>query len=152
MRVIHLTQGQVALVDDDDYVRLSQYKWFAHKNRNTHYAERNQLCENGKYKLVQMHKEVIDVPAGYMCDHIDHDGLNNQRSNLRIVTNRQNCQNKRMVGTSIYPGVHWSKRTKKWEAKIRIDGRHKYLGRYKNEKDAFNAYCDALRKINEVLI
>lgn len=153
MKEIPLTQGQVALVDDEDYDYLNQWKWQTHFNGTGYYGKRNIRLESGKRTSFMLHRAIItDVPLGMQVDHIDGNGLNNQRNNLRIVTNRQNQQNLHRDKTSIYPGVCWGKRNNKWVSKIRIGNKVKHLGYFINEKDAFDAYCNALTSINEALV
>ena len=155
MKEIPLTQGQVAVVDDDIYEELMKYKWHAQKHRNTYYARRtvHEKGNNGKCRCVMLHHIVIgNPPLGMIVDHIDGNGLNNQRSNLRFVTCRQNQQNQHIAKTSQYPGVHWHKKINRWVSRIKVNGIRRNLGVYVNEKDAFEAYCKALDSINEVLI
>jgi hypothetical protein len=147
MKEIPLTQGQVALVDDEDYEKVSQYNWFAEKSRNTYYALSHPGYKN-RIK-VRMHRLVMDCSEGMFVDHIDGNGLNNQKSNLRICTHRQNTQNKHIEKTSIYPGVHWVNKLQKWQAHIQLSGKIVYLGVFKNEIDAFRAYYDEVLKIGE---
>lgn len=94
----------------------------------------------------------MNTPKGMVVDHIDGNGLNNQRENLRVVTYRQNCQNRHTPKTSIYPGVSWCKYKKRWFASIKINGKNRKLGRYNLEIDAYNAYTDALKSIGETVI
>ena len=82
-------------------------------------------------------------------DHIDGDGLNNQKSNLRVVTTRINLQNRHTHKTSKYPGVHWERESQKWKAQIRIGDKKKNLGRFDHEIDAAQAYVSACEKLVE---
>jgi hypothetical protein len=87
---IPLTNGKVTLVDTDDYEKLTKYLWCVTKNRNTYYVHRT-TCG----KTETMHHAILGVPPkGLMIDHINGNGLDNRKCNLRIVTNRENCQNK----------------------------------------------------------
>jgi len=143
MKEINLTQGQVALVDDEDYEELNKYKWFAHDNYGwTFYARRTGRKADGKRYLIQMHRVILNAPKDMFVDHIDSNGLNNQRSNLRLCTNQQNNRHARPYsnGSSKFKGVCWHKRIKEWQANIRIDGKLKHIGYFKNEKDAALAY------------
>lgn len=151
MREIELTQGLYALVDDEDYEELNKFKWHAVKFRNSYYAARSVTLPNGKTRKLLMHQQIIGKKDGYVIDHINGNGLDNRRCNLRHVTIRQNGQNLHIKKSSIYPGVNWHKNDKKWEAKIAIDGKRKHLGSFDNEEDAFRAYCKALETINEDL-
>ena len=91
MKKINLTQGLVTLVDDEDYEYINQWKWFAVLNNKNYYA-----CRNGKSGKFWMHREIIKTPDDLICDHIDHNGLNNQKSNLRNVNKSQNAMNSRL--------------------------------------------------------
>jgi hypothetical protein len=144
---ISLTQGLFALVDDADFEWLNQHKWCALKERNTFYAVRTSKTVNGKRTTIYMHIEIIGRKEGLMTDHINGNGLDNRRENLRHVTHRQNGQNRHDETTSKYPGVYWYKRDKKWTASIRINGRRKYLGYFINEADASAAYYRAVGEV-----
>ena len=154
MKEIQLTQGKVALVDDCYFEKLNQFKWFAQKGKITFYARRMLPAINGKQGMINMHHEIIGRPSkGLMSDHEDGNGLNNQRYNLRFVTNRQNSQNKKNIKTSsIYPGVGWHKKGKKWNARIQVNGKVKSLGLFADERKAFEAYKTAVNKLGETII
>ncbi|MCP4354353.1 MAG: hypothetical protein GY793_01730 [Proteobacteria bacterium] len=83
-----------------------------------------------------------------VVDHIDNNPLNNNVSNLQIITNRENTSKDRKNGTSKYIGVSWCKRSKKWIAYITINGKNKNLGSYDCELNASIAYNAALIKLN----
>lgn len=141
MREIPLTRGQVALVDDADYESLAAHKWFAHPGRHTFYAARNSPRPNRH--TILMHHEIMGgkPPDGFEFDHINGAGFDNQRSNLRRVTNVQNHMNRNSPGgSSSFKGVGWHKAAKKWQAGIRIDSKRKYLGLFTLEEDAARAY------------
>lgn len=141
MKEIKLTQGKVALVDDADFEILSKHKWYAH-NKNGWYAVRTVYGENGKTTKELMHRLLINVPKGLQTDHIDGDGLNNQRKNLRICTNSQNQKNKTAykTNTSGFKGVCWKKAMNKWAAKITSDNKTIHLGYFSDKVEAANAY------------
>lgn len=136
IKFIPLTQGKVAIVDAEDYDWLSKYKWHASKKEYNWYA-----CRNYNRSIVGMHQVIMNAPKGMLVDHIDHNGLNNRRSNLRVCTSSQNHQNReRTRGTSKYKGVYREKRYRKWCASIHFEGRNYYLGSFSNELDAAKAY------------
>lgn len=146
MKEIKLTQGKISLVDDEYYEELSKYKWYANKNKNTFYAMRNQII-NGKSKTIMMHRQITNNNSNFVTDHIDGNGLNNQKSNLRIVTNRQNSQNrKNIIKSSKYVGVYWDKISNKWKSQIRINKKI-YIGSFDTELEAHNAYLNKLEEI-----
>lgn len=154
MKKIQLTQGKVALVDDEDFERLNQFKWCVYRYGHLFYAGRAKSVGRKKQTTIRMHHEIIGKPSeGFETDHEDGNGLNNQRYNLRHVTHRQNCQNyKNIVKTSKYPGVSWFKQTKKWVAKIKINGVQKHLGYFVSEIEAFNTYCSAVECLGQTVI
>lgn len=145
VKLIPLTQGKFAMVDDEDFDELSKHVWYAQPRDHTWYAVRN-TGVGPRRRLLMMHA----VIAGYAgtrstkfsvsADHLDHNGLNNQRANLRLATPRQQAQNRRPLpgGTSRYKGV--SKHRRKWQAEIKDDGRRRCLGQFDSEEDAARAY------------
>jgi hypothetical protein len=152
LKTIILTHGLVAMVDDEDYEWLDEFNWYAAKAGNTHYALKAKRNEKGNRSTTTMHKEILNTPKGMVTDHIDGNGLNNCKSNLRIVTNRQNAQNRHCIKSSKFPGVSWMKQNNKWQAIIQINGEPKHLGLFINETDAYEAYLKALSNIGETLI
>jgi AP2-like factor (euAP2 lineage) len=130
----------VALVDDEDFERVSQFNWHV---QNVYASRRIKI--NGVQKGQTMHQFLMNR---LWVDHKDGNGLNNQKDNLRFCTNQQNQQNqKRQKNTvSIYKGVVWNKRKKKWEAQIYISGKRKYLGLYKDEREAASKYDKAAKE------
>jgi len=149
MKEIKLTQGKLALVDDEDFDELNQYKWRAHKMGNVFYAERHTRSIEPQRTTISMHREITNALKGLQVDHINGNGLNNCKSNLRIVTQRQNQQNRHTKKSSMYPGVGWHKDNGKWQSQIRINGKIKYLGLFEIESDAHEAYVKALEDMGE---
>lgn len=134
MKKIKLTQGQFALVDDEDYEKVNQFKWCAHWNVNHFYAKNN--------KKGRMHRYIMNTPVGMFTDHKNHNTLDNQKSNLRICTYQQNQANrKKQKGiSSKYKGVCWDKQVRKWLVGIRFNQKRINLGRFKSEIKAAIAY------------
>lgn len=151
MKEIKLTQGLSTMVDDEDYEELNKHKWCAHKDGNTFYAVKT-IRFNNVEKTIKMHRIIINTPHNMKTDHIDGNGLNNCKSNLRIVTNRQNGQNRHENKTSKYVGVYWHKRDKVWVSSIQINKKAYYLGYFTNEEDAHKAYLNKLEEIGEVFV
>jgi len=86
-RKIPLTQGKFAIVDPEDYERLAKYKWHLARSPTGLYATRWQrFASKNTRKRIWMHREVISVPKNMVCDHINHNGLDNRRANLRAAT------------------------------------------------------------------
>lgn len=143
MKTIKLSRGKVALVDDEDYDRLSKFAWHAVKqetqNTITWYAVHS-VKANGTNIKWRMHRVILGViDLKMIVDHKDHDGLNNQRHNLRAGTQLQNTGNRRkQPGTSIYKGVCSYKN--KWMAQIQHNHKHINLGYFDSEIDAAKAY------------
>ena len=148
-RRIPLTQGKYALVDPEDYQRLSKYKWHANKAKNTYYAVRRIHVGKNKWKHIKMHREILRPPTHLYVDHINHHGLDNRKANLRTATHRQNAYNRihfRRNPSSKYKGVSFKKRTKKWQVQIRYDGKSKFIGSFDSEIEAAKAYDKAAKK------
>lgn len=152
MKEIALTRGRVTLVDDDLYDWLNQWKWRLVAGVRTSYAARTDCSGGGRLNVI-MHRLIMDAPPNMEVDHIDHNGLNNQKSNLRLCTTSQNQRNKRaaLKGASKYLGVcvtqvsHKNKDgvTNSWAyygADIGYDGNVDRIGYFKNETDAAMAY------------
>jgi hypothetical protein len=143
MKIIELTHGNIALVDDTDYDYLMQWKWHTrfHKTKIL-YAGRT-AWKDGKFSPILMHRIIMNVDdSKIQIDHKDHDGLNNQKYNLRICTRQQNLQNtsSRLNASSKYLGVSFDKKTSKWAAKICNNEKHLRLGSFFLEEDAARAY------------
>ena len=141
MKKISLTQGQYAVVDDEDFVWLSKYKWFARydKKGQRFYATRG--VYNGKnMSCVWMHREILDTPKWVLTDHINHDTLDNRKKNLRCASHTENLRNARLRkdSKSGYKGV--SKHGKKWRAYINVYGQRRCLGSYVDILSAARAY------------
>lgn len=129
---VPLTNGQFAIVDDEDFERVSQYNWHgAENNGSTHIYAATKL---------RMHRLIVDAPPGTMVDHINGDTLDNRRCNLRICTNAQNQQNTQSRGgSSRYKGVSFNKKYGKWLGAFMFEGRHYYCGYWETEDDAARA-------------
>lgn len=147
MKEIKLTQGKVALVDDADYEELSKHNWCANKGRITFYAGRGVKIK-GKHVTIPMHRVIMKTPKGMDTDHIDGNGLNNQRENLRICTHAENSINrgKCKSNTSGYKGVSWHGGGKKWLSKIRVKRKQINLGIFLTKEEAYKAYCEGAKK------
>jgi hypothetical protein len=149
MKEIKLTQGQVAQVDNEDYDFLNQWEWCAHKYPNTYYADRQQNI-NGIRKTIKMHRVILNTPSSMKTDHIDHNGLNNQKDNLRICNSQQNCMNVIPFGSVKYKGVsilYENNKGKIYEANIRLNGIKQRIGIFRNETLAAKAYDKKAREL-----
>lgn len=148
MKLIPLTQGQFAMVDDEDYEVLNAFKWYAVRfhGKGTYYAARGIVLKTGEPRILYMHKALIK--SALKIDHHDGNGLNNQRVNLRKSTNTQNCYNasKRKDNTSSVKGASWHKREKMWRADITINGKRMWLGYFNTKEEAAEVYKQASLK------
>ena len=131
-KIVPLTQGKFAIVDDADFELVSQFKWYAHKERNCWYACHD-ISWNPK-KCLRMHRLIMGLDFGdkLQVDHISHNGLDNTRRNLRICTHRQNLLNRKGV-----KGIYWYKNA--WMALIGVNDKSIYLGRFKKKREAIIA-------------
>lgn len=137
------------LFDESDSGVINPHSWYVYKHRNTFYAATNILLADGRRTKITMHRHLLGFPDN-QCDHIDHNGLNNQRGNIRDSTHSQNQSNKSsMIGsTSKYVGVCLPTGRKKWVAQIKKHGIKICLGNFDNEIDAALAYNTAAIKIH----
>lgn len=146
-QLIPLTKGKFAKVDPADYPMLVKYKWFARYTPQTYYAS---FCRkiNGRQKTFHMHRIIMNPPDGFVVDHINGDGLDNRRANLRLATAAQNSRNCRakINGISKYKGVSPEKRRNCWRAALTIDGKQIHIGQFKSEIEAAKAYDKAAKK------
>lgn len=142
MREIQLTRNQVALIDDEDFDLINQHKWFSVSPRQKNYRHTWYAACKIQGRHVTMHNLLLNPPKGSVADHIDHNGLNNRRTNIRISTTRENSwnTNKHKNCTSKFKGVSWNKEKSKWQARICINGRETHLGWFHDEVLAANTY------------
>jgi len=154
MQEIRLTQGYVALVDDEDFERVNQFEWFAHVSRHkdgtirTVYAEHNERMGN-RQKTKSMHRFILGITDSKIeVDHEDHNGLNNQRYNLRKGTKTDNQHNAivRKDNTSGFKGVNLDKDSGKWVARIQAGRKRIFLGHFTTSLEAAWAYDEAARE------
>ena len=151
MAEIPLTQGKVALIDDEDYEWLMQWKW--------HYCEAGyavRYAGGGRKhrKDLYMHRAILDVPDSLEIHHINHNGLDNRQDNILTCTHRQNLKSQRKPSrrkySSQYKGVTFCKtgrRNKRWVAQIKCDYKHRFLGFFHTESEAAFAYDEAARTL-----
>lgn len=147
---VPLTKGHEAIIDVRDLYLVEDKNWCALAQGHTTYAVRADYS-TGKYKLVYMHRHLQSAPDGLEVDHIDGNGLNNSRSNLRVVSRAQNAKNLGAYNnnTSGFKGASFHKASGKWQAQIRDKGAIEYLGLFETASDAHEAYVDAAKRIHK---
>lgn len=147
MKEIQLTRGKVAFVDDEDFDNLSKFSWHCKKCASDLFYAVRSINLHGKIKNISMHREVFGLVRS--IDHIDGNGLNNQKINLRECNHAQNMQNRRKlsVSSSPYKGVQWWKNQNRWASRIALNKKRIFLGYFINEIDAAKAYNKAATRL-----
>lgn len=136
MKLIPLTQGKFAMVDDADFEELSRHKWCVLRAARGFYAVR--VVWGSRQKMIYMHRAIMGALPGQEVDHIDGNRLNNTRANLRIVDRAgqaRGFQSKRIGASSEFRGVSWHTPYNKWRAAIKHEGRQYFLGYFTVEKE-----------------
>lgn len=136
MKCIELTKGYVAIVDDEDFERLAQWRWRYCEG----YAVRS--MPGNRRRVIWMHREINGTPDGFETDHRNTNKLDNRRQNLRTATHSQNkCnQTKRGHNTSGFKGAFFHKNSGLWRGQITVKGKNHYLGYFKTPVEAAAAY------------
>lgn len=151
--------GAAILVDDADAWWLSQWSWLRLGNVRKGFYAMRVLYVNGKRTHTQMHRLITGAKDGEMIDHVNGNGLDNRRCNLRLASPTQNRANlNRPYSASGFKGVTLNKACRKWQAQIGCEGKQHYLGLFIDPKDAARAYDTAalslfgeFAKTNEML-
>jgi hypothetical protein len=138
MKLIPLTQGKFAKVDDEDFERLTPYSWYYQKQLGYATARVDGL-------KTYMHRFIIDTPKGLITDHINRNKLDNRKYNLRVVNKAGNQRNHKVfsTNTSGVNGVSWNKAMQKWETYIWVNNIKKKLGYFKDIKKAYSVRINA---------
>jgi len=143
-------------IDTNDLPQLLNYpgKFYGYQRRNNSdgiYAMGNARDNYGKKKVFSLHRLITSAPAGLQVDHIDHNTLNNRRSNLRFVTNAENQQNRagaqKNNKSSGIRGVCFCTREQRWRAKVKLNGNEIFLGYFNNKEDAAKVAKEARAKL-----
>ena len=144
MKIIKLTQNKETIIDNEYYQLLNKYKWQYHHTGDVIRGE----MRNGKYKILSLHREIMNAVKGEQVDHINHNRLDNRKCNLRICTKQQNSFNRKgnLNSKSKYKGVWWYESLKRWQVYITYNKKHEYLGVYKDIREAAKAYNEAAIK------
>jgi hypothetical protein len=137
MKIIELTQGKTAICDDEDYDRLIKHGWVYQPGRfGEEYAR---ACI--KQKGILMHRFILNPPKYMEIDHVNGNGLDNRKCNIRICTHAENMRNRKNQSnnTSGHKGVHWDKQKNKWLVYAGKNNKRYYGGTYENIVDACSA-------------
>ena len=145
-KLIPLSQDKIAIVDAEDYERLNKYKWSLSGHECGSYGQRT---ESYTRRSIMMHREIMGAPGHLVVDHINHNGLDNRKRNLRLCTQEENIYNSlpRRNCSSKYKGVYLHKRSKRYHAMIGYKGKRYYLGTFRDEIDAAKAYDKKAREL-----
>lgn len=145
MREIQLSRGYVAIVDDDDFERVGAFKWTFFPAGRSRYAYRKKDRKN-----LFLHRFILDAPAGIEVDHVNSDGLDNRRANLRLATRIEQQRNMRMHrdNASGFKGVCRRDDLNGWQATICHNGKNRYLGIFQTAPEAAAAYDRAARELH----
>jgi hypothetical protein len=146
---VPLTQGLVAVIDASDVALVRGMKWAAVLQYRVHYAVTSVL-DGGKRRILPMHRLLMGQPKGKGIDHIDSNGLNNRKANLRVASVSENARNtgRKASNSSGVKGVSWRADRQKWQVHIRVDGKRLSLGHYTELADAAAAYAEAATKFH----
>lgn len=144
MKKLKLTTGEYALVDDNTFALLMQYKWTQDRTRGGYV-----ICTVDDVNERRMHRLIVGAKPGEVVDHIDGNPLNNQFSNLRICTPKENTRNRKLNkhSSSGYKGVFYRKDIERYTAQIRFNGKLKYIGCFIDKKDAAIAYNKVAKEL-----
>lgn len=142
MKTIPLTQGKVALVDDEDFEELSKYNWH---NAGRYAVRHTSRKSPGGRKTVFMHRQIMNAPSGKQVDHKNGNRYDNRKSNLRFSTQLQNCWNActRKDNKTGYKGVHYRPKSKDFVVYISVNKKRIHLKTYRNIDDAIKARKEA---------
>ncbi len=149
MKKIVLSQRRYALVDNSDFDYLNQWKWYAIKCNKSFYAVRNSKWKNGKHYPIKMHRLIMNTPKGKQVDHKDGNGLNNQRSNLRNCTARQNSMNRRKHSNSSSKFKGVTKVAGKWKARISFKNKLIHIGNFYTQEEAAKEYDKKAKELHK---
>lgn len=146
---VPLTKGYEAIIDADDVPLVEGYTWKAFVDKRRVYAT-TEIGGRKNKTGIRMHRLIMGAPKGVDVDHIDHNGINNRRANMRLCTRSENLQNqrKRLDNTSGFKGVNYYKRTGRWRAYIMRDSKEQHLGYFDTPEEAHSAYCKASKEIH----
>ena len=145
---IILTQGKVAIVDNEDYDYLNQFKWYASNKNGKFYVQKKITVSKNKTTCISMHRFIMKPNKGMVIDHLDGNPLNNKKNNLRICTHAENMRNSkiRINNKSGYKGVSYQENSNNYRASIRFNNIKINIGDFIDPIDAARAYNEAALK------
>jgi hypothetical protein len=148
MKEIQLTQGKVAIVDDEDYDYLNQWKWFANNMNGKFYVKKKITVSKNKQTDIYMHRFIMKPNKGMVIDHLDGNTLNNQKNNLRICTHAENMRNSKIPinNKSGYKGVSYQENRNTYRAQIKFNNKTINIGDFIDPIDAARAYNEVALK------
>ena len=148
MKKIPLTRGYFAIVDDEDFEYLNQWKWlysngYAARSQHVSFKDGVQVSKN-----IQMHRVILNTPDGLLVDHKNNNGLDNRKNNIRNCTYAENARNQKLSKRSStgFKGVSWKKSHEKFCANIKIGKKQIHLGLFACKIEAARAYNEAALK------
>ena len=144
-----ILKGKVIHIDDEDMHILSKYNWYINSSDNIRYYVVAKVYNKGKVTNIKLHRILLNPPRNLYIDHINGNGLDNRKSNLRVCTNQQNQRNarKKRTASSIYKGVSFVKARSKFRAYIVVNNKQTGLGQFSNEIDAAKAYDQKAKEL-----
>lgn len=141
MREIILARGYKLLVSNEDFERVSKVKWHTIPAGNTRYAIRREILPDGNRRVIRIHNFIMGVVSG--VDHINRNGLDNRRENLRLADKSLNAHNTSSWSKSGYKGVTKATNGRQWKARIMKNGKNHYLGKFDTPEEAYAVYIKA---------
>lgn len=150
MKLIKLTKGKFAKVDDSNFDYLNQWKWhisaYGYATRTTYSGHGH---KTRKVIVIYMHRLILNVQKGMEVDHINYNPLDNRRSNIRIVTRSQNMMNRKLLknNTSGFKGVSWNKRIRRWSVELTFNQKKIHIGHYQDIKIAAKKYDEKAKEL-----
>lgn len=152
MKEVRLTRGKVALVDDDLFDIISSYKWSIAERKHGFYAQKSFTGMNGKNAPMLMHHLIAGHPLkGKVVDHLNGDGLDNRRSNLRICTYSENVRNSYKKRNGSVTHVYFRKRERLFVAQLWVNGKTKHIGYFRDAETARKAVLETSILYPEVM-
>jgi hypothetical protein len=147
---IPLTKGYEAIIDAEDVPLVDKYNWQVSQHKKVSYAVMSKKVEGGKWKTKYLHRAILQPTKEFEVDHINGNGLDNRKTNLRLATSSQNRWNtrKQTNNTSGFKGVYYHKRSKKWRAQIKLSRKKFHLGHFNTPEEAYAAYCVANERLH----